>query len=252
MGVLRTDGPESRRRAAARDPEAAPAPGHIFPAGVSNHLLARALSTGNPPAGATLQRVFKFKGKEVPREAKVPTIHGVSAIDLQNLAKDDHDYGTITTAASVQTAMGEYRRRHTVVEAPLALDEMHKGYKTVWTDDAFTEHNELSVRATFQLDSMQGKHDGKFASEDKDARKKTGGQQMPPDSDYEALAQGVPAALTRARLDDIWAKAARQPLNFSVQKFVQDDGFQYEISAMWAPVDDGLHLLVYYHCYPPR
>lgn len=98
---------------------------------------------------------------------------------------------------------------------------------------------------------MQGKHDAAFAS-GKDARKKAGGEQMPPGSDYRALAQGVPAELTRERLDEIFAKAARVPLDFSVQMVLQDDGYHYEISAMWAPVDEGRHLLVYYHCYPPR
>jgi hypothetical protein len=252
MGDLRRDGPESRRRAAAQDPDAAPAPAHTVPAGVSNQLLARALSTSNPPAGAMLQRVFQFKGKQIPGEAKVPRIHGVSPTDLQKLADDERDYGAITDARSVAAAMEVYERNHTVVEAPLPLDEMYAGYRTVWTDNAFAEHEGLSVRATFQLDSMQGKHDAEFAS-DKDARKKSGGQQMPPGSDYEALAQGVPAELARDRLDQIFENPARAPLNFSVQKIRQWDGYHYEISAMWAPLDEGrLHLLVYYHCYPPR
>lgn len=220
-------------------------------AGVSNHLLARALSTGNPPAGATLQRVFQFRGKQVPGKAKVPKIHGVSATDLQKLADDEHDYGAITDATSVAAAMQVYEENHRVVVAPLPLDEMYAGYRTVWNDDAFAEHAGLRVRATFQLDSMQGKHDAEFAS-DKDARKKSGGQQMPPRSDYETLAQGVPADLTRQRSARIFEKPAREPLNFSVQKVRQADGYHYEISAMWAPLDEGRHLLVYYHCYPPR
>jgi hypothetical protein len=220
-------------------------------AGVSNHLLARALSAANPPSGATLQRFFQFKGKQVPRDAKVPRIHGVSGTDLQKLAEDKHDYGAITDAGSVAAAMKVYATNNTVVEAPPALDEIYAGYKTVWNDDAFAEHDGKSVRATFQLDSMQGKHDAEFAS-DKDARKKAGGQQMPEGSDYESLAQGVPADLTRERLDEIFANATRAKLDFAVQKNVQSDGYQYEISAMWAPLDEGLHLLVYYHCYPPR
>jgi hypothetical protein len=224
----------------------------MVPAGVSNHLLARALSTGNPPASATLQRFFQFKGKEVPSEVKVPRIHGASPTDLQKLADDKkNDYGPITDAASVAAAIEQYEANNRVVVALPALDEIYAGYRTVWNDDAFAEHEELPVQATFQLDSMQGKHDAAFAS-GKDARKKTGGQQMPSGSDYAALAQGVPAALTRERLDQIFAKAARAPLDFSVQAIRQDDGYHYEISAMWAPRDEGRHLLVYYHCYPPR
>ena len=223
----------------------------MYQAGVSNHLLARALSTGNPPAGAALQRVFQFNGKQVPRDAKVPRIHGVKATDLQKLAEDDaHDYGAITDAGSVAAAMQVYEARHRVVVALAPLDETYAGYRTVWNDDAFAEHNEQTVRATFQLDSMQGKHDSAFAA-DKDARKKAGGQQMPPQSDYATLAQGVPADLARERLDQIFSRAARVALDFSVQREVQDDGYHYEISARWAPLDEGLHLLVYYHCYPP-
>ena len=252
MGDLRTDVRESwRRRAAAPEPEAAPAPAHIGLAGVSNHLLARALSTGNPPAGAMLQRSFQYKRTQVSGKDKMPRIHGVKEADLKKLAEDDeHDYGTITDAASVALAMEKYRANHPVVVAQVALDQIYAGYRTVWNDDEFAEHEGQSVRATFQLDSMQGKHDAEFAS-DKDARKKSGGQQMPEGSDYPTLAQDVPAELTRRRLNQIFAQAARAPLNFSVQKIRQSDGYHYEISAMWAPLGEGRHLLVYYHCYPP-
>jgi hypothetical protein len=252
MGDLRAEGPKSRRRAAARHPDAAPAPARTVPAGVSNHLLARVLSTGNPPAGATLQRVFQYKGKEVNDKSKMPTIHGAKAADLQKLAGDKkHDYGAITDAPSVAAAILQYATNNTVVVAPLALDEMYVGNVTVWNDDAFAQHTGQPVRATFQLDTGQGKHDAAFAS-GKDARKKTGGQQMPADTDYETLAQGVPAALTTARLTQIFAKAARETLDFAVQGTLQDDGYHYEISAMWTPLTVGRHILVYYHCYPPR
>lgn len=242
MADLRKDWPDSRRRhAAARGTDVAPAPAALHQAGVSNHLLARAL----------LQRVFQFKGKEVPSDAKVPKIHGAKAADLQKLADDKaHDYGAITDAGSVAAAMQVYEARHRVVAKLPPLDETYAGYRTVWNDDAFAERDDQTVRATFQLDSMQGKHDSAFAA-DKDARKKAGGQQMPPQSDYAALAQRVPAALARERLDQIFNRAARVPLDFSVQREVQEDGYHYEISARWAPLDEGLHLLVYYHCYPP-
>ena len=84
------------------DSDVAPAPAHMVPAAVSNHLLARALSTGSPSASATLQRVFKFKGKQVPVETKVPRIHGVSPTDLQKLADDEHDYGAIEGCRSAR------------------------------------------------------------------------------------------------------------------------------------------------------
>ena len=205
MADLRRDWPESRRRcAAARGTDVARTPAGVYQAGVSNHLLARALSTGNPPAGAALQRVFQFNGKQVPRDAKVPRIHGVKAADLQKLAEDDaHDYGAITDAGSVAAAMQVYEARHRVVVALAPLDETYAGYRTVWNDDAFAEHNEQTVRATFQLDSMQGEHDSAFAA-DKDARKKAGGQQMPPQSDYATLAQGVPAD----RRENAWTRSS--------------------------------------------
>jgi hypothetical protein len=227
-------------------------PPHVGLAGVSNHLLARVLSTGTPPAGPILQRVFHYKGKEVPTEANVPRIHGVKDADLQKLAKDKHDYGTITDAASVAAAMVVYTTNNTVVQAPPPLDETYKGNKTVWDAPEFANYLGQSVRATFQLDAGQGKHDDGFAAADKDARKESGGQKMPPGTDYESLAQGVPAALATARLTQIFANPARVKFDFSVQKKVQADGLQYEISAMWAPLAAGRHLLVFYHCYPPR
>lgn len=130
MGDLRTEGPDSRRRrrAAARDVEAAEVPAHLLPAGVSNHLLARALSTRNPPAGATLQRFFQYKGKQVPGEAKVPTIFKASPADVQMLADDKkNDYGPITDAKSVADAMVRYREKNTVVKALPALDQIYAG-----------------------------------------------------------------------------------------------------------------------------
>lgn len=252
MPDLRTNGSKSRQRAVARNPEAVPASPHTLPEGVSNHLLARALLTGNPSVGATLQRFFQYNDKKVP-PAKVPRIHSASGTDLKKLADDkDHDYGAITDAASVAAAMERYTQNHTFVETPPELDEMFTGNRTVWDDAAFAEHDELPVRATFQLDSGQGKHDETFAASDKGARKKAGGQKMPSGTDYRTLAQGVPADLTRDRLDQIFANPVRTKLDFSVQKSIQADGYQYEISAMWAPLDGGWHVLVYYHCYPPR
>jgi len=251
MGVSRTDRPERRRGdASPRDPEALPAPELSNLGAVSSHLLARALAGGSPPAGAMLQRDFKYKGKDVP-PAKLPSIHGVKAADLQKLAADKHPYGDITDPEALTAALESYAERNTVAKVLPALDQVYAGYQTVWTNEEFAEHDGQTVRAIFQLDAMQGKHDAKFAG-DKDARKKGGGEQMPEDSDYETLAQGVPADLTTERLTDIFAKRARTPLDFSVQKVLQWDGFHYEISAVWDRRGEGIDLVVYYHCYPPR
>jgi hypothetical protein len=253
MRDLRTDGPEARRRAAAREAEAANGPEHMVLAGVSNHLLARALSTGNSPAGATLQRYFTHKRNVIDDKAKLPTIHGASANDLKKLADDTvNDYGAILDKDSVVAAMKKYEANHTVVAPVLALDESMTGHLTVWNDDAFALHAGQPVRATFQLDWNQGKHDTQFAPSEGDPRHKAGGQKMPPGSDYATLAQGVPAELAKARLTQIFAKAAGTKLDFSVQKKIQADGLQYEMSAKWAPLAAGRHVLVYYHCYPPR
>jgi hypothetical protein len=249
MRAVHADGPESQRRAAARGGDAAPTP-QIVPAGVSNHLLARALSTGN--ASATLQRFFQYKGKRVSGDAKMPNIHGASAGDLQKLAKDgEHDYGAITDAASVTAAMQIYSANHQPVADTTPLPELFTGNRTVWTDDAFDQRQGQPVRATFQLDSMQGKHDDEFAT-GKDARKKGGGEKMPAGTDYAALAQEVPAELARERLGRIFGNGERKGFDFSVQKEIQADGLQYEMSAMWAREAGGFRLLVYYHCYPPR
>ena len=224
-------GPERRGRAAARDADA----------------------MENQPAGATLQRYFQFNGKEVTSKVKVPTIHGASATDLQKLADDKtNDYGPITDAASVTAAMLKYQANNRVVEQVLPLDEDFAGNQTVWNNNAFAVHAKQPVRATFQLDWNQGKHDTGFKPPDGNVRHKTGGAKMPPGSDYATLAQGVPAALAKARLTQIFAKAPREPFDFRVQKNVQADGLQYEISAQWAPLETGRHVLVYYHCYPPR
>lgn len=250
MGDLRVYGAGSRRRPASPASRRSLAAGGL-PAGVPNHLLARSLTSASPPAGPVLQRVFKVKKTEYRGDDKLPTIHGASRTDLQKLAQDDFDYGTLTDKGSVAAAMARYEERHRAASAPPPLDQIYAGYRTVWQDEAFADHDGSVVRATFQLDAMQGKHDVAFAA-DKDARKKAGGTKMPAGTDYPSLAQGVPAELTRARLAQIFAKKPRVGFDFSVQKAIQDDGYQYEISAMWEPVDDGIHLLVYYHCYPPE
>jgi len=239
---------QQRERANAAPAGIAVAPPDRF--APSDQLLARARSTGYPPAGATLQRKFTFKKKEYSRGDKMPAIHSVSPSDLQQLADDEYDYGTITNAGSVTLALATYRTRHPVVVTQTALDQLYAGYRTVWNDNAFAEHDGKPVRVTFQLDSGQGKHDEQFAS-DKDARKKSGGQQMPWGSNYAELAQDVPAKLTRDRLNQIFAKREREALDYSVQRTAQSDGFHYEISARWASVSEGRHILVYYHCYPP-
>jgi hypothetical protein len=237
MGDSRIDVPPARRRAPARGeiPEASEA--RAIPAGVSNHLLAR---------------VFQYKGTTYDREnsAKPPKIHGAKPGDLTKLAADDRDYGELGTKAKVDEAMVAYAAGHRAAAVATPLDAIYTGNRTV-LDDVELDHASGPVRATFQLDAMQGKHDVEFAS-GKDARKKKGGEKMPEGTDYAALAGVVPLELTTARLDDIFAKGERQALNFSVQKTVQGDGFQYEISAMWATTDEGRHVLVFYHCYPPR
>ena len=251
MGVSRTDRPDRRRGdATPRDPEPLPAPELSNLGAVSNHLLASALAGASPPAGAMLQRIFKYKDKDVP-PAKLPSIYGVKEADLKKLAADPHPYGDITDPALRTAALDLCAQKNAVAKVLPPLDQVYAGYQTVWTNEEFTEHDGQTVRAIFQLDAMQGKHDAKFAG-DKDARKKGGGEQMPEDSDYETLAQGVPADLTTERLADIFAKRPRTPLDFSVQKVRQWDGYHYEISAAWDRRGEDIDLVVYYHCYPPR
>lgn len=250
MGGLRAHGASSRPRRTSAD-SVRPPSAEALPAGVPNHLLARLLSS-TPPAVATIQRTFTHKKKKIPEEAKVPTIHGVSKLDLEKLANDkEYDYGEIKDRATFDAALAVYTERHRTAETVLPLDQSYAGYRTVSDDVSFAEFEGAPVRATFQLDSMQGKHDVQFAS-GPDARKKSGGSLMPRDTDYETLAQGVPAELTRARLGEIFATPERAAYNYSVQRAVQDDGYQYEISARWAATDAGRHVLVFYHCYPPK
>jgi hypothetical protein len=204
--------------------------------------------------------VFQHAGKKrtpapIDGRSALPSIQSVKPTDLALLAADTYDYGRLETLGEVQAAMVVYAGRHRKVEDAVPLDQVKIGHVTVWDSDEFAQEEvDVPVRVTFQLDWFQGKHDQPFmrANSEADPRDMDGTQMRRGLGQYATLAQGVPAALTSARMAQIFARPENTAYDFAVMGTMQSDGLYYEISAMWATAGPGRHVLVYYHCYPDR
>jgi hypothetical protein len=209
--------------------------------------------------GGLLQRTFTQQGKR--RNAttygpgsELPKIQGVKPAELRLLADDGHDYGAIEDKNAFALAWALYQTRHTKQVEVLPLDEEQDGNVTLLDLPAVDQTAFAgTVRMTFQLDWLQGKHDQPFMLENSSrAPRKSGENQMRQSlGEYQGLARGAPQALAQARLAQIFAKRERVPLDFSVMDTKQSDDLYYEISATWATVGPAArHVLVYYHCFP--
>ena len=214
------------------------------------------------PGNQVVQRSFQHKGKKKkaetcgPKSVVLPTIHGVSAVNLKALADDQHDYGVIENKQGFDLAWAVYQQRHQRQAEVVPLDQEQVGNVTVLDEE---EVGQVlfpgTVRMTFQLDWLQGKHDTPFMQANSTVTPRTmQDTQMRLSLDqYSRLAGVVPMALAMAQLGAIFAKQERTPLNFSVMGAKQADDLYYEISAVWATTGPAeRHVLVYYHCFPDK
>lgn len=225
--------------------------GHLADA---SHRVGRLRGLQAAADARTLQGVFS-KNRSVydASSKKLPSIHGVKPADLEKLARSDVDFGELKGKPDVETALMKWQEAQApVAEAKVPLVDSGKSFKVV---AAFPGHglefkDAETVDVTCSLDWGQGKHDPTVAG---GARKKGGGTRVREGWDYAGSAKEVVLGLLAARAEDLGRLPEQEGLDFSIQKEVQSDGLHYEISAAWeVKPKGGYHVLVYYHCYPPR
>jgi hypothetical protein len=203
------------------------------------------------PVKTAAQMKFTYKKTVYDKtSAKLPKIHGISSKDIENLAQSDEDFGELRDKSDFTESI---EKMSAVIKktAKVPLADKFAGHHTVGSfTRAWVFRDKDSVDITCQLDWGQGKHDSKYSG--KDGRTKSGGEQVPEGFDYEGSAETTVLPLLQSKLDQLATKGEQEPLNFAVQMKQQSDGLHYEISAAWEVLDDSIHILVYYHCYPPR